>query len=381
MAQFRWLDLVDGAAGLETPLLYLYCGPYAILDRTPESCPQVIMLIRGHKLPDRDSSIQLKRIGRPLVLLADCALHLVHRRSKVKAGPLPPNVLQYYLRGRRNWSSQDLVYSIYSRLLSPFSNAVVFFEDEHTSLASIMQILAHWVWLTPTGDYRPSLPRLLIFHRKRHRTINVEDEVAFQILEHFNHEKTLAFKNVKSAWKRCFGSITTIAQEVADFPLERLLHESEEVQHYKVSRQGALNARHFQQTFRAACAHFAQPWDKPVDLLEASRAAHPFPRDFPYHVEQLAGAMAKTPAAAEIPAYLVARALMLDYSAPQVHRSFPYTPLIPSTQLTCTRVSAGGGLRPLVLAFSHQNPAETGRPTIGFYRQERVYQAYSFMSG
>lgn len=326
MAQSRWLDLVDGAAGLETPLLYLYYGPYAILDRNPEGCPQVIMLIRGHKLPERDSGIHLKRIGRPLVFLADCALHLVHRPSKVKAGPVPPNVSQYHLQGRRHWSSQEVAYSIYSRLLSPFSNAVVFLEDEHTSLASIMRILAHWVWLTPASDYRPHLPRLFIFHRKGRRAVNVEDEVAFQILEHFNPERTLTFKTVRSAWKRCFGSIAAIAQEVADFPLQRLLHESEEVQHYKVGRQGALNARHFQQTFRAACAHFAQAWDEPLNLLQASRAAHPFPRDMPYHVEQLTAAMMRTPAAAELPASLVARALMLDYSATEAHRLFPVPP-------------------------------------------------------
>lgn len=329
MAQSRWLDILDGAAGLETPFLHLYHGPYAMLDRNPESCPQVIMLIRGqHKnlLPERETGIYLKRLSRPLVLVADCALHLVHRRSKVKAGPIPPNVSQYHLRGRRTWSSQDLAYSIYSRLLSPFSNAVVFFEDEHGGLASIIRILAHWIWFTPTGDYRPHLPRLLIFHRQGHRTINIEEELAFDILRNFNHERTLAFKNVKSAWKRCFGSITTIIQDVADFPLQRLLHESEEIQNDKVGRQGALNARHFQRTFRAACAHFAQPWDKPVNLLDASRAAHPFPRDMPYHVEQLTGAMARTPAAAEIPASLVARALVLDYSAPEVHRSSPHPP-------------------------------------------------------
>ncbi|KAB5526446.1 hypothetical protein GE09DRAFT_1065027 [Coniochaeta sp. 2T2.1] len=220
-----------------------------------------------------------------------------------------------WLRFRHNY-----VWLIGSLIL----NTVVFFEDEHGGLASIMRILAYWVWFTAAGGYRPHLPRLLIFYRNG--AINVEEEIAFEILRNFNHERTLAFKDLKSAWKRCFRSITTIAQDVTEFPLQRLLLEPEEVQHDRVGRQGSLNARHFQRTFSAACAHFAQAWDKPVNLLDASRAAHPFPEDMPYHVEQLMGAVAKTTAGVQNYASLVARALMLDYSAPDIHSLFPHTP-------------------------------------------------------
>lgn len=59
------------------------------------------MLIRGQQyvVPGGETGIHLRRIGRPLVMVADCDLHL-HRRSKVTAGPIPPNVSQYCLKGR-----------------------------------------------------------------------------------------------------------------------------------------------------------------------------------------------------------------------------------------------------------------------------------------
>lgn len=121
-------------------------------------------------------------------------------------------------------------------LLSPFCNAVVFFASEHGSLASIMQILGSLGLVDPPHGRLPTAPSAAsIFHRKGHKTINVEEEVAFEI---FNHERTLAFKVVKSAWKRCLGSIGTVEQDVADFPPQRLLHESEKVQHDKTGRRG-----------------------------------------------------------------------------------------------------------------------------------------------
>lgn len=71
----------------------------------------------------------------------------------------------------------------------------------------------------------------------------------------------------------------------------------------------------------------------------AGRAARPFPEDMPYHVEQLT-VLAKTPAAVELSASLVARALVLDYAAPEVHRPLPLaTPH--SYKLTRSMISAG----------------------------------------
>src|SRR5437867_1962948 len=123
MASSPWLDLLESTAGLDAPLLHEHHGAYRLFNDVPDGHPQIVMLIRGRHtflLPKAEHSIYLRRVGLPLWFAVDCGLHLPRRTGVLKAVPLGPSVSQYNLRERVSWPSQDLAYSLYSRLLSPF---------------------------------------------------------------------------------------------------------------------------------------------------------------------------------------------------------------------------------------------------------------------
>src|SRR6266699_1909201 len=89
MASSPWLDLLECTAGLDTPFLHEHHGAYGLFNDIPDGHPQIVMLIRGHHtflMPEAEYSINLKRVGLPLLFAADCGLHLPQRLGVLKAG-------------------------------------------------------------------------------------------------------------------------------------------------------------------------------------------------------------------------------------------------------------------------------------------------------
>jgi len=317
MACSQWLHLFEAPPGFDSPFLRENHGPYQDFDRNPRAYPEVITLIRGWNkfLPAKtEGSVQLGKIRFPLVLLADCTLHHPPQLQPINPGFLPPNVSQHHLTGRRLAKSQDLAYSLYSRLLSPFSNVVAFYGDEHGSLAPILHALASWISFTPDGAWFWPRPAVLIFLPSwpGNKPVDIHEELAIEILQNFNHEKILSFRAAVSAWKKCFASVTAIIEPTGDIRLQRMISESARIQQEKMTSGVAFNAYHFKRFFRAACAHFAKAEIAPLNLLDISRVDNPSLDEIRFHVEQVAGAAKRKEGRPDIAIKLIASALVLD---------------------------------------------------------------------
>ena len=326
-----WLNLFQGAPGFDTPFLHEYLGPYRYFDRNCDDYPQIILLIKGqesHCSPKAERGVQLRQVRLPLCFIAECSLHEQPHLQRVKPGFLPPNIRQYHLEERRPFSSADLAYSLYSRLLSPFSNVVVFFEGDHGGMAPILRILASWIWFTPDDDCQWQRPAVLIF-RSSHlgadasQPSDIENELAFVILQHFNHQKTLSFHAARSAWEKSFASITALPTGTiaTKSPLRQMLDESALIQQGKVRSGNAFSAGHFKKSFRAACAAFAGPDVRALDLFEACRVDHPLPGQMPFHVEQVARMLQGDESRSNLPIRLIASALVSHSYDPSLHRT------------------------------------------------------------
>lgn len=327
MSSFLWLDFLKGAPGLDSPFLYEYHGAYRFFDETSQGCPQIVMVIRdrhNYLAPEAQCGIRLRKVGLPLVFAADCGLHLPTDMQQARAGPLPAYLTQHHLSERKSWSSQNLAFSLYSRLLSWFSNAVVFFEKEHGGMAPILHISASWIWFAKGGDGGWPRPRVLIFGA---HLGDVEQALAMEILQNFNHQKTLSFNAAKIAWKKCFSGITTVFHESPNFPLQQILDASLHIHQEKLVRYAAISVSHFKPLFSAACGHFSRPEIMPLSLLEVSRINNPVPKDMPFHVEELVRAVAEGEERLDHIVRLIASALLLDSHTPDAHGACVFSTL------------------------------------------------------
>jgi hypothetical protein len=208
-----------------------------------------------------------------------------------KAGSPGPNVTQHCLKSRASWSNQNVAYSLYSRLLSPFTNVVVFFERDHGGLTPIFRILAHWIQLSPAAAGQWHRPHLVIYQtRQNSRSVKPDEEIAFEILEHYNPSKTLCFKYTKSAWKKCFASIVTLPQPTEQFPRDHILHQSVEVHRKKLAQSLLLKSTDFRRAFRAACQHFSRPEEEHLNLLNAYRPCERLCDALAFHIKEVAQA-------------------------------------------------------------------------------------------
>lgn len=307
MSGCLWLRLAQRAPVLGTPLLLEHHYPYRLFGNI--ASPQVVLLIRGDRnflSPKAEDTIQLRKVA-PQVFVADCCLHLGLVIPRVKGELLPPNISQYYLKDRRAWSREDVAYSIYSNLLSPLSNVVVFFEEEHGGLPGIVRILASWIWFAPDDDgLQWHRPCVLVYQSKHTEARVLEEALAIEILHNFNHQKTLTFKAAKSAWRRCFERIISVTRETTEFPLEPILHESLLVQQERLESRRDFRGRSFRRVFRASCEHFASELGS-YSLLGAC-FDNSVPNDLSVHVERVA--KAGGPDGAHLSARLIASALV-----------------------------------------------------------------------
>jgi hypothetical protein len=154
--------------------------------------------------------------------------------------------------------------------------------------------------------------------------VDIHKELAMEILQNFNHDKTLSFRAALSAWKKCFASITAIIEPAGDIRVQRMLSESVRIQQEKVTSGMAFKAHHFKKLFRAACTHFAKPEMTPLNLLDISRVNNPALDEIRFHIQQVAGAARWKEERPDVPIKLIASALVSDSYGEAKHCKAPF---------------------------------------------------------
>jgi hypothetical protein len=380
-----WIDLCTQPQG--TVLVQYHC-PYAVHELSSPDFqePQMITFIGG-----RAKSRCMKRLGFCFdeevahntvrlqlapdlvhmpspILLVDCELHNKTKLCQTLCGPILGHVDHRILHWDKNipngLDAYTLANTVYTKLISPFSNIICLFADDLEGLNSVARLLASWLLCyrsLPAEVPNTTSPRVIILRewndlengifdeklatrsfmqevyrqsdlRNRSQEQRFANHISQQDLDlllqlKFGDMRILAYtshpvdagsmtlKDVHFHLRRLDKSWVTLRN--------RLLQDSQDIQERRRQQQVAFSATHLRALFSSACDHFAEDIIAPFSFLQASRSANPVPSGLALY---LSAFLKQTPQklhmAFNVP--IIASALSLDSFPPDMHCKFSY---------------------------------------------------------
>ncbi len=312
-----WLDIREGAAGLESPFLEETLDAYRVFDKFPQEQAEIISFIRGGDQVQEprypNHAICMARMQS--FILIDCRLHLKKHLAKVKAGPIPGNICRHLIRGARRVSLTKVVSNFYSQILPLLSTVICFSAKEHGGVHNILSELASWI--RPRSRSSSHRPLIVIFTESRGDGASLKDlekNLTLTVLADYNACREYSFSSAEQAWRNCFAGIRTLPAPQDKLTLEDLIRQKTLLTQRMPQQEFQLPNRGSQLKVlcQAACTQFSQGFEEPFNILRASRLARPIPAQLGSQIDQVLARVAKRADLCQPACQLIAAALILD---------------------------------------------------------------------
>jgi hypothetical protein len=212
--------------------------------------------------------------------------------------------------------------SIYTHLLSPFTDLFCFFSTDLGGFRQIAISIAAWL---EKGSYstlpKGAYPRVIIVSDKIPQGTASEKEARRAFLWMLGEETTRdPFEQFSEISVVALFPTGTISVEARYRPLkERLMEASNRIRTNREDNRHLFSTTHFNALFGYACTHFAETIDRSFNFIEAARKYNPVALDLDKHLSTLLKHIRKPTELTEFAVSIIASSFLLDNYPPGAH--------------------------------------------------------------